>query len=143
MGEFYARSDRRSGFSSRCKDCQKEHHRKTYPARREKVLERMRAYGQREAAPIRERQLQRKYGIDLDGYAELYCAQASGCAICGVDHESRSLAVDHDHVTGRVRALLCGRCNTIVGKAHENPDLLRLAADYLESYGEDETTIED
>jgi hypothetical protein len=41
--------------------------------------------------------------------------------------------VEHDHKTGRVRGVACWACNTLLGKASDNPTRLRQAADYLES----------
>ncbi len=70
------------------------------------------------------------------------CAAQKGlCAICGkpetlvVRGKVRRLAVDHDHLTGRVRRLLCLGCNTGIGKFQHDPALLRAAADYLERTG--------
>lgn len=65
--------------------------------------------------------------------------QAGVCAICGesekLQHRSGtrySLAVDHDHRTGKVRGLLCHRCNVAIGLFQENSLLLRKASLYLE-----------
>jgi hypothetical protein len=44
------------------------------------------------------------------------------------------LHVDHDHITGRVRALLCSGCNTGIGHLQDDPDVLRRAADYIEQH---------
>jgi hypothetical protein len=43
-----------------------------------------------------------------------------------------TLAVDHDHKTGKVRGLLCHKCNKSIGGLQDSVVLLRKAADYLE-----------
>lgn len=82
----------------------------------------------------RRHQLRSKFGMTDDDYAVMLAAQGGGCAICEyVPAEGeRRLAVDHDHATGRVRALLCSRCNTGVGMFLEQPRIMRLAASYVE-----------
>lgn len=78
--------------------------------------------------------LRYKYGISVAQYNELLEKQENKCAICGKheDEEPRALAVDHNHITGEIRGLLCTFCNhRIVGK-HRDGDLLRKVADYIE-----------
>ena len=70
-------------------------------------------------------------GVTDAEYDRLLSAQGGGCAICGNPPKTRRLHVDHDHKTGRVRGLLCHRCNRAL------PDWvtatwLELASDYLE-----------
>jgi hypothetical protein len=50
-------------------------------------------------------------GVTDAEYDRLLAAQGGGCAICGNPPKSRRLDADHDHKTGRVRGLLCHRCN--------------------------------
>lgn len=72
-----------------------------------------------------------KYGLTMDEVATM---RARGCAICGtVEWMGRhsQAHIDHDHVTGVVRGVLCHECNTGLGKFRDDPDLLRRAADYL------------
>jgi len=57
--------------------------------------------------PKRARQL----GVTDEAYEALLDAQGGGCAICGAKPKTRRLHVDHDHATGKVRGLLCHRCN--------------------------------
>jgi hypothetical protein len=77
----------------------------------------------------------RVYGLSLAAYDALMDAQGHGCAICGDACPSgRRLAVDHDHQTGRVRGLLCVRCNTLIGSARELPGVLHSAICYLEEW---------
>lgn len=94
--------------------------------------ERNRAYASLESLL---RQRQRKYGWDetftVTDYAHLLEAQGGACAICGGTDYGRSLAVDHDHRTGKVRSLLCTRCNTVLGRVDDDKKLLRAALAYL------------
>ena len=84
--------------------------------------------------------LQRNYGITEEDYDAMVVAQNGLCAVCGkppktggVRAASR-LHVDHDHVTGRVRALLCLTCNHGLGNFYDNPELMRAAAAYVEAF---------
>lgn len=62
-------------------------------------------------------------------------AQACGCKICGKQHDSSKkrgrLYVDHCHLTGEVRGLLCGACNSAIGYFEDNTGLLEKAIAYL------------
>jgi hypothetical protein len=76
----------------------------------------------------RKRALKSKYGITLDDYARMFAAQNGRCAICNTPPErGTNLHVDHDHKTGRVRGLLCSRCNLNLGRVEKNGSVI----DYL------------
>ena len=82
----------------------------------------------------RNNRLKNKYAITLKEYNQLFKAQNGLCAGC-YRHQSQfkyALAVDHDHLTDRVRGLLCGPCNTTLGNVLDNPDTLRRLASYLD-----------
>lgn len=86
---------------------------------------------------LRRQNLKRKYGITLEEYEALFDAQGGVCAICGGQSDPGfSLAVDHHHGTGNVRALLCSYCNRGIGLFRERSDWLRRAADYLTEHSE-------
>ena len=61
-------------------------------------------------------------------------AQDSKCKICltQLDYGRNGLQVDHDHVTGKVRGLLCASCNLALGGFKDDPKLLKAATEYLE-----------
>jgi len=91
----------------------------------------------RATQPEKVRASQRKtlYGITPDEYERMRSGQRDTCAICLV-HERRgsrnkNLCVDHDHVTGKVRGLLCSGCNSALGHMNENPAWLMRAIQYL------------
>lgn len=84
--------------------------------------------------------LMKSYGLTPDQYDAMLAEQGGVCAICGHDEPGEHgrtgtkfrLSVDHCHDTGRVRGLLCQKCNRAVGLLGDNVDLLRKAIDYLE-----------
>lgn len=83
----------------------------------------------------RDSYLRRNYGIGLERYEEMLEAQGGRCAICLCRPRTRNLAVDHDHFTGALRGLLCGRCNHgLLQFAQEDITILKRAIEYLLSY---------
>jgi hypothetical protein len=73
-------------------------------------------------------------GLTPSDYDEALTAQGGRCAICGTDDPGNGKAwhIDHDHLTGAVRGLLCHNCNTGLGQFVHDPTLLRIAAVYVE-----------
>lgn len=78
----------------------------------------------------------RLYGITIEEFHRLYEAQQGCCVICGIHAEesARTLSVDHSHVTGEVRGLLCQKCNGGIGLLQDSPEILRRALAYLEAF---------
>jgi hypothetical protein len=77
--------------------------------------------------------LKRLYGITPDQYDELLTRQEGKCFVCQ-KHEDEfnvRLAVDHNHVTGEIRGLLCRYCNHRLVGRHRDADLIQRVADYL------------
>jgi len=73
------------------------------------------------------------YGITLEIYNQMLKAQGGVCAICHKeDSKGNHLSVDHDHSTGKVRGLLCGRCNLALG-GFSTQELLEGALKYLKA----------
>lgn len=91
------------GISSRCRECKNAEQARW----RERNPDRLRAFALK------------RYGITQDDYDRMFHDQGGVCAICQRPEKridprwnvNRRLAVDHDHVTGAVRGLLCGNCN--------------------------------
>jgi hypothetical protein len=76
--------------------------------------------------------LKHKFGITLLEYEKIRETQNYGCAICGLSCISgKRLAVDHNHITGLIRGLLCMSCNTAIGLFKENSELFFKASLYL------------
>lgn len=81
----------------------------------------------------KDARLRKTYGLSLAQYEAMLRSQGGRCAVCGGDNGGRTLCVDHDHKTGRVRGALCFRCNKYLVGRHRDGKLLRAAADYLDS----------
>lgn len=112
----------------------------------EQVRAKRREYMRQWRAADRNREriykMRSRYGIDADEYQRIHDAQGGVCAICGNAETSRhssgavkSLAIDHCHESGDVRGLLCHRCNRVLGLLGDDPDLIRVAAEYVEMGG--------
>lgn len=79
--------------------------------------------------------LKKNFGITVAQYDQMAAEQDNACAICrGHNLSGKRLAVDHDHTSGKIRSLLCSRCNTALGQLREQPGLCRAAAEYLERW---------
>ncbi len=121
---------------------------KEYNSRPE-VKERMKEYNSRPEVIARrkkyttkysfENQL-KKYGLTTKYYYRMLKQQGGVCAICGNNETIKqngkviNLAVDHCHKTGKVRGLLCGRCNLTLGILKEDISLLYNYVEYLKQH---------
>jgi hypothetical protein len=85
----------------------------------------------------------KKYGLTIDQFKDLVAKQQGLCAICKRPPDARKttggrrywrLDVDHSHLTGKVRALLCCSCNGLLGYARDSIEVLSLAIDYLRAH---------
>jgi len=86
----------------------------------------------RSRANVRRGELKRKYNITPEEYEAMLERQGGVCDICHqVCRSGRRLAVDHCHSSGKVRGLLCIKCNTTVGWLEGDPELLMPAIEYL------------
>lgn len=77
--------------------------------------------------------MKRDYGITIIEYNKLFIKQEGMCAICEKHQKDikRRLCVDHCHKTGKVRGLLCGRCNTAAGLLDESTGIMKKMIEYL------------
>ncbi len=86
-------------------------------------------------ADHRRTNLRLRHRMTAAEYAALVAAQRGQCAICySVIEPTHRLQVDHDHLTGVIRGLLCGRCNRCMGLLKDDTRLLRAAIAYIENH---------
>lgn len=115
LSQFPKHSGHKDGHAAICKDC-KRHKYPTTPAQKQ------RAY---------ERQIKRNYGITVDQYDDMYRSQNGLCAGCKQTNNGSKFHIDHCHVSGVVRGLLCNKCNIALGLVNDRVDVLANLISYL------------
>lgn len=104
---FYDRKCGRKGVLAQCRECRKTTQFKS--------------------------KLKRLYGITPEDYYTLFVNQNGQCNICGI-HQAElknRLDTDHCHITGKVRGLLCHKCNKALGLFKDSSEILEKASKYL------------
>jgi hypothetical protein len=99
----------------------------------EKIRKYRRQYDKNNSLKKKNTDIKRKYGITLEEYNIIHNKQENKCLICG-KHQSEikiPFAIDHNHKTGKIRGLLCGKCNLGLGYFDDNINLLLKAVKYL------------
>lgn len=93
--------------------------------------------GHRDKRKTKSYWLKHTYGIDIEQYEAMLEGQQGLCACCGTDEPTGyNWHVDHCHSTGKVRSLLCSRCNQGIGLFDEDPVKLTKAIEYLGRHNE-------
>ncbi len=87
----------------------------------------------RRAKTFRKHILKTRYGLTPEEYGQMRDAQGGACLICQCV-SAETLCVDHCHDTGRVRGLLCRRCNLALGYVRESAAVARSLVSYIEGY---------
>ena len=149
LSEFYAMAGMRDGHRNDCKSCNLAAKAARYRANpgptiarvqrwqeenRARHLANLRRRRERPEVKARERagHLRRTFGITQDDYEAMLERQNGGCAVCGREPKpGKSLHVDHDHVTGERRGLLCFSCNAALGHLADDPKRIQALLDYL------------
>ena len=86
----------------------------------------------------------KKYGIHTGQRNQMMEEQDGMCQICnspvkfsqGLGLSSTDATVDHCHATGKVRGILCGSCNNMLGRARDSIQILKNSIEYLRKHGQ-------
>jgi len=85
----------------------------------------------------RKKYRERIYGISPERFDELFAWQKECCAICGNPFKNtKDTCIDHCHKTGKIRGILCNRCNRAIGLLREDSAIIQSAAEYIAMHGE-------
>lgn len=131
LDAFGKRKAAPDGLKYTCRECDAAYQ-KDYQAQ-EHVKEKNREYH-------RKWHLERTYGVTAEQYAEMLFLQGGRCAACPSDGDGKKLHLDHNHVTGEVRGLLCWCCNAAIGLLKEDVVRMRNLIAYLERGGHGSTS---
>ena len=151
LSEFCVRGDSKDGLSYWCGDCRKKYYRaegrkeinrqaskKHHKTEKGKITQKRAAqkyHGTAKAKlKYRRKNLKNSYGLTLEQYDKMVEDQGEVCAICGeINVSGHRLLVDHDHKTGKVRGLLCYRCNFGMGFI-DDENFVNRAKKYLKKH---------
>lgn len=133
----------KDGLTSWCKICRNNHNKEWRENNRDKINElniknaqKRKEYYSDPDVKLKNRKafIKKKFGIEYSEYEKLSEEQNNLCAICNnTENSSRNkyLAVDHDHLTGKIRGLLCTNCNRGIGLLKDSIPVLQKAIEYL------------
>lgn len=133
------------GLNCQCKSCHNESSKKWRKANPDKARAAVKRWEIANPEKVKAKSLARRgnlqhhrkaqcrnYNLTVEKFESILAHQNKKCAICEVIMAPP--CTDHDHSTGKVRALLCLNCNSGIGKLKDSTELLRRAIKYLEQF---------
>lgn len=145
LADFRKRSEGNS-YHSACKACERgmakdwyqrnrERAKQKYRDWREENIDKVRAYRKQNRAKHYRQEVMRKYGVDEGWFDAQLKKQGNRCECCNRKFawgdKQKTPHVDHCHESGKVRGILCNRCNFVLGLSNDDQDLLSTLAEYL------------
>jgi DNA mismatch repair ATPase MutL len=106
-------------------------------ANRDKMNEYNKAYREKNHDKSRHRTVKYKYGLTSSEYDSLVEQSGGTCPICGIlfdwidRHKANRPCVDHCHESGKIRGLICGKCNAALGMFYDDISILEKAIQWL------------
>ena len=152
--EFYRRQAVKDGLTSWCKKCyssytkkyrklnsktytqyQKEYHKRYQKENKTRLKQQRQQYYQDNIKYYKtvnkKNRLLREYGISLNKYHNMLQQQDCRCAIC--NKRNKQLVIDHNHKTGKIKGLLCNKCNSGIGFLQDSVHIINKARIYLQN----------
>ena len=131
IDNFYTRSykDRNGNIhkypDSKCKDCKNAYSRNYNNVNEDALKNLHKEWAERNKSKIRLSQIKYNYNLTEEEYEAL----PKACEVCG---NTENLCIDHDHITGKVRGVLCSRCNSALGLLGDSKEVILKLASYIE-----------
>jgi hypothetical protein len=140
--DFTKRKSSKDGLDLWCKSCKSTSHKnfllknKNYILiNRKRAKKWNRENKERRQIIVQKNNYKKRYGLSVEQKQELINKQDSKCAICTNDlKDTHDVCVDHNHVTGAIRGILCRKCNLGIGHLNDSIEILKSAQKYLQKY---------
>lgn len=137
---FYKDSLSKDGYKHRCKSCLQIKNKKFYSKNKDVLKKRVSTWKKNNPEKNKNSKLKSKYGITLTDYNLMLSSQNGCCAICNTitpdTKSNKFFYVDHNHLTNKVRGLLCYHCNIAIGMLRDNINVALKLVEYLKKYEE-------
>lgn len=133
FSDFHKRNTRKDGLCAYCKIC-------VLKRNSEKEYKQQRAiyglqYRKNSIDQRRNYNLKKSYGVTLEQKKEMFEKQERKCAICPRTIENVNVAcLDHEHITKKIREILCRKCNSAIGLLGDDPEICDNAAAYIRKH---------
>ncbi len=124
LSEFAKDNRRKSGRGAQCYTC----------VNKDALLRYHNQPKDKESKRQKKNRIKSKYGLTIEQHEQMYLDQNGCCAICGKAMAYSEVQTDHNHLTDKIRGLLCFDCNIGIGhlKCDDGPEILIKAISYLE-----------
>lgn len=160
---FHRSKDRKDGRTTKCKACSKivgREYRQSKPEHIKEVQDKWKIKNKHRTSGYskswrsrnpdkvkdqdRRNHLRTEYGLTVEQYDDMVALQEGRCLVCREIPMGKrgysTLHVDHCHITGRVRGLLCGRCNTALGSLKESEEITQNLVRYIQKHVKENVT---
>lgn len=133
LNEYNKSQKNKDGLNTWCRTCCNKYSKQWAQKNKERHLNNYKKWRAKNIEHANDLDRKRAYGLPKGRYSIILKLQNGCCAICKTNSPApkKTFCVDHCHATGKVRGLLCHRCNTLLGHAKDNVETLKNAIEFL------------